>query len=195
MAPRPWIFCLSLDLTRFDLYCLLFTTSFPHAHKHGFIRRYCSLYLTYSITHLQICQGVFEDQLEEIIDIRGVHDFDHFLREYRPASADKNGHIRKQYAFTFEVREGDPRVHVRAKAHCAAETPWGPWSVILPFADTDVQVHAPEVCPPMAPPKPWRELQSDTAPRLRKFYNREFLHPVQIPARDLQEMRTSHCMC
>ena len=153
MAPPPWIFCLSPDLTRFFAY---------YSQLHS-IHRFCSLT---SFTHLQICQGVFEDQLQGIIDIRGVHDFDNFLCDYRPASADKNGHIhiRKQYVFTFEVRAGDPRVHVRTKAQCAAETAWGPWSVILPYADTDVQVHAPEVCPPMARPKPWRELQSDTAP-------------------------------
>ena len=147
-------------------------------------------YNHYSLTRVQICNEVFQTKLKGIVDLRGVHDFKNFLLGYRPASADKNGHIRQQFAFTFEVREDDPRVHVRAKEQCAAATPWGPWSVILPYGDSDVHVHAPEVCPPMAPPKPWTDLQNDTAPRQLHFYNRTYVHPVQIPVSEQEEMRT-----
>ena len=134
-----------------------------------------------------VCKEVFQSQLRDIVDIRGVHDFDTFLSSYRPQSEDRN--IRKQFAFTFEVRENNV-VFVRSKARCAAESPWGPWFQILPHPDSDEGVvHSPDSFPNMAAPKPWPKWQSEVVPGLSKFYNREFVHPVSIPVQDLDEMR------
>lgn len=139
-----------------------------------------------STSYTQICEQIFGDQLYGIVDLRAVHDFAAFLKNYRPKSADR--HIRKQFAFTFENREG--RIFVRAKGRCSAETPWGQWAQILPHPDVDASVvHDPETCPPMATPKPWPELQDTIVPQLTKFYEREYVHPVTIPDRDLEAMR------
>ena len=135
----------------------------------------------------QVCKEVFEDQLREIVDIRGVHDFNNFLRVCRPKSADRN--VRMQYAFTFESRNDN--IFVRSKKHCGADTPWGPWAQILPFPGTNV-VHEPTTCPPMEPPKPWTELEDEIVPSLTKFYERVFPHPVTIPQSDLASMRSFH---
>ena len=126
----------------------------------------------------------FGDQLREIIDIRGVHDFNNFLRSCRPRSADRN--LRMQYAFTFESR--DDEIFVRTKKHCGADTPWGPWAQILPFPSTNV-VHEPTACPPTEPPKQWDELEEEIAPNLLKFYERRYPDPVTIPQSDLESMR------
>ena len=85
---------------------------------------------------------VFQDQLREIVDVRAVHDFDSFLSDYRPKSDDRN--IRKQFAFTFEVREDD-KIFVRSKGSCAAAAPWGPWLQMVPLPDSeDGVVHSPD---------------------------------------------------
>ena len=138
----------------------------------------------------QVCQEVFEQQLHDIVDIRGVHDFHTFLRDCRPASADRN--IRKQYGFTFEDRNGE--IFVRTKRYCGADTPWGPWAQMLPFPGTNV-VHEPSTCPPVQPPKPWTDLQEKIVPSLQKFYFRRYPHPVTIPQSDLDAMRTFHTRC
>lgn len=132
-----------------------------------------------------ICKEVFEAQLKAIVDIRAVHDFDSFLKEYRPKSEDRN--IRKQFAFTFEVR-ANRQVYVRSKARCAASKPWGPWFQILPHPDAVGAVHSPETVPPMAASKPWPKWTTEVVPGLTKFYNRELVHPVSISARDVGEM-------
>ena len=130
---------------------------------------------------------MFEHQLQEIVDIRGVHDFHTFLRDCRPASADR--HIRKQFSYTFESRNGE--IFLRTKRYCGANTPWGPWAQILPFPGTDV-VHEPYICPPMQAPKPWNELRDVIVPNLQRFYYRHYPHPVHIPEGDLDAMRTLH---
>ena len=127
---------------------------------------------------------MFGNQLRGIVDIRGVHDFNNFLRDCLPKSADCN--VRMQYAFTFEAR--DAEIHVRSKKHCGAGTTWGPWEQIMPFPGTNV-VHGPEVCPTMAAPMSWTELADRNAPSLTKFYERRFPHPVTIPQSDLDSMR------
>lgn len=132
-----------------------------------------------------MCRQVFEHQLQEIVDIRAVYNFNDFFRGYRPRSADKK--IRMQFAFTFESR-GDTVV-VRSKKHCGADTPWGPWNQILPHPDVDAAVlHDPDAIPAMSTPKPWPELR-EIAPQLTKFYERQFVHPVHIPTSDLEAMR------
>ena len=135
----------------------------------------------------KVCKEVFEEQLREIVDIRGVHDFNTFLRGCRPKSADRN--VRMQYAFTFEARDG--AIFVKSKQHCGADTPWGPWAKILPYPGTNV-VHEPATCPRMEPPKPWPELEEEIAPSLIKFYERRYPHPVTIPQSDLASMRSSY---
>ena len=134
-----------------------------------------------------VCKEVFGEQLRRIVDIRAVHDFNTFLSGYRRKADDR--HIRKQYAFTFEVREGNT-VFVRSKARCAAETPWGPWFQMLPNIDLgEASVHPPDAVPPMAAPKPWPKWCTTVVPSLNKFYNRTFQHPVSIPPAELLEMR------
>ena len=129
---------------------------------------------------------MFETKLEKTVDIRAVYDFNAFLKGCRDRIDDRN--IRKQFAFTFEVK--DSKVFVRSKKTCAASTPWGPWAQMYPRpgADSD-SVIAPDVCPDMAPHKPWPELKETIAPQLTKFYERQFVHPVSIPESDLREMR------
>lgn len=123
------------------------------------------------------------------MDVRATHDFATFLRGYRPRSADK--HIRKQFALTFEAR--DDCIFVKTKKHCAAETAWGAWAQILPFPGVAPEaVHEPSVCPPVSASKPWPELQDDIGPRLQKFYEREFTHPVAIDDLDVEDMSTLH---
>ena len=132
---------------------------------------------------------MFDTQLREIVDVRAVHDFAAFLQGYRPKSADK--HIRKQFSYTFEAR--DDCIFVQTKKSCAAVTAWGPWTKILPYPDVAPNVvHDPSVCPPVAASKPWPELQDNIAPRLRKFYEREFAHPVVIDDLDVEDMRPLH---
>ena len=137
----------------------------------------------------QVCEQVFEEQLKGIVDIRAVFDFNNFLHRYRPRSADKK--IRKQFAFTFEAR-ADDKIVIRTKKNCGAGTPWSVWYQILPFPGVDADVvHAPDVIPRMAAPKAWPELREMT-PKLTKFYERAFAHPVDIPERDLHAMRKQH---
>ena len=142
---------------------------------------FINLFFNHDITQ------VFQSQLRDIVDVRAVHDFDSFLSSYRPKSDDRN--IRKQFAFTFEVREND-KIFVRSKSRCAATTPWGPWFQMVPHPDSrDGVVHSPDTCPAMAAPKPWPKFRDELVPGLIRFYEREFVHPVHIPDRDLEDMR------
>ena len=148
----------------------------------------CDVYASHFTCHVlarQVCKDVFQHQLRNVVDIRGVYDFTNFLRHCRPRSADRN--VRMQYAFTFETRDGT--IFVRSKQHCGAGTPWGPWAQMYPFPGTNV-VRGPEECPPMQEPKPWPELKDVIAPSLIKFYERRFPHPVTIPRSDFDSMRS-----
>ena len=78
---------------------------------------------------------------------------------------------------------------MRTKKKCAVDTAWGAMGKDFPYPHVEPNVvHDPSVCASVAVSKPWPELQDNIDPQLRKFYEREFAHPVVIDDLDVEDM-------
>ena len=135
---------------------------------------------------LQICEEIFGDQLDEVVDIRGVHDWKNFVRDCRPSSADED--IQVQFSMQLRAR-ADAAIDVRSKSAISARVVWGPWYQIMPYPRVPATaLPASTQVPALAPSKSWPEFNKKIVPCLQKFYSRAFRHPVHIPAEEQQEM-------
>ena len=133
-----------------------------------------------------MCEELFGDQLDEVVDIRGVHDWKNFMLGCRPSSADED--IQVQFSMQLHAR-ADTTIEVRSKAAVSAKVAWSPWQQIMPFPRVPAtSLPAPEKAPELAPSKPWPEFKKKIVPCLQKFYSRAFRHPVHIPADEQKEM-------
>lgn len=133
----------------------------------------------------EICRDVYGARLLDVIDIRAVHDWDQYVRGYRPPRVDT--HIQTQHGVCFERR--DDAVYVRGKSAVRLSVPWSPWSQMLPHpAAPDAHIQPRTEPPPTAPSRHWKGLDDKLVPGLLKFYLRQFIHPVHIPDQARYEM-------
>ena len=135
---------------------------------------------------MQVAKEIFGDQLEDIISIRAVWDWDSLLRTLRPKRVDRG--IKQQFSMVFEVRD-EGTVFVRSKRAVSAKVKWGPWCQMLPhpLSETPIDDSMLDRAPATAAPKEWRKYDK-VVKDLRKFYRREYNHPVVIPATDMEEI-------
>ena len=135
---------------------------------------------------MQIAKELFGDQLEEVVDIRGVHDWKNLVRGCRPSSADED--IQVQFSMQLRAR-ADATIDVRSKSAVSAKVQWGPWYQIMPHPRVPAtDLPASNKVPATAPSKSWPQFETKIVPCLQKFYSRAFRHPVHIPAEEQQEM-------
>ena len=125
---------------------------------------------TYHLTH-QVCREVYRDRLVEFEDVRGVYDFDNFLKSYRPKKADSG--IQKHFAIDFERRviDGEVYVFTRSKSAISAKIPWSDWTQIYPSLLDGRGVrshHPPSTVPPVMQNKQWENFESHVVPTLKK---------------------------
>ena len=104
---------------------------------------------------------VYGNRLKTFEDIRRVYNFDKFVTNYRPKTADHG--ISKQFRLTFEVRKVDNvcRVFARSKQAIGAKTRWHEWVQMYPSL-LDLRpraLHNPEEVPPVADNKLWPEFE------------------------------------
>ena len=134
----------------------------------------------------QLCKEVFGDRLQEVVDIRGVHDWKTMMRDLRPRSADED--IQQQFRLELTAR-ADASIDVRSKSAVSARVPWSPRFKILPFPGvSETVLPASTQAPTLAPPKPWTDLKAKVVPCLKRFYSRAYRHPVHIPPEEREEM-------
>ena len=139
-----------------------------------------------ALTCAQVCKEVFGDRLQEVVDIRGVHDWKKMMRYLRPRSADED--IQQQFRIELSAR-ADASIDVRSKAAVSARVPWGPRYKILPFPGVPLTVlPASTQAPSLATQKPWPEFKAKVVPCLKRFYSRAYRHPVHIPPEEREEM-------
>jgi len=135
---------------------------------------------------VQVCKQLFGNRLEEVVDIRGVHDWYEHVKGCRPPSADED--IQLQFSMQFEVREGSV-IMVRSKSSVSAKVHWGQWYQMMPHPLLGESVLPSKLeVPETATPKPWTQFSEKIVPCLTKFYKRQFRHPVHIPENEQQEM-------
>ena len=135
---------------------------------------------------MQLCQDLFGDKLEEVVDIRGVHDWYNLMLGSRPSSADED--IQLQFSLQLRARV-DGTIDVRSKSAVSARVPWGPYHQIMPHPQvSETVLPRSNQVPALAPSKSWPQFKDKIVPCLKKFYTRAYRHPVHIPAEDGQEM-------
>ena len=133
-----------------------------------------------------MCEELFGDQLDEVVDIRGVHDWKKFMHGCRPSSADED--IQVQFSMQLRAR-ADATIDVRSKAAVSSRVDWSNWFQIMPSPRVPATaLPARDQVPELAPSKSWPEFKNKIVPCLQKFYSRAFKHPVHIPAEDQKEM-------
>ena len=135
---------------------------------------------------MQLCKKVFGSRLEEVVDIRGVHDWKNLLRDCRPKSADED--IQMQFSLQLRAR-ADATIDVRSKPAVSASVPWAPWYQIMPHPQvSETALPASNQVPALAPLKSWPRFKDKVVPCLKRFYSRAFRHPVHIPTEERKEM-------
>lgn len=140
----------------------------------------------YKLSSTQLCQDLFRDKMEEVVDIRGVHDWYNLMLGCRPSSADED--IQMQYSLQLRAR-ADGTIDVRSKSAVSARVPWGPYHQIMPHPQVSATVlPGRNQVPALAPSKAWPQFKEQIVPCLKKFYTRAYRHPVHIPAVEGQEM-------
>lgn len=142
--------------------------------------------LYYNHSFVQLCKEVFRDQMEEVVDIRGVHDWYNLMLGCRPRSADED--IQLQYSLQLRAR-ADTTIDVRSKSAVSARVPWSAWHQIMPhprLPETVLPTSDQE--PDLAPSKSWPQFKEQIVPCLKKFYSRSYRHPVHIPPEERHEM-------
>ena len=133
-----------------------------------------------------MCEELFGDQLDEVVDIRGVHDWKKFMRGCRPSSADED--IQVQFSMQLRAR-ADATIDVRSKSAVSARVDWSNWFQIMPSPRVPATaLPARDQVPELAPSKAWPEFKTKIVPCLQKFYSRAFKHPVHIRAEEQEEM-------
>lgn len=133
----------------------------------------------------RICKEVYGERLLTVIDIRAVHDWDRYVRGYRPPRVDQ--HIQTQHGICFERCE--TTVYVKSKAVVRASVPWSRNYQMLPHpAAPDAHIQPRTEPPTTAPSRHWENLTEKVVPSLLKFYLRRIVHPVHIPDTDRYEM-------
>ena len=135
---------------------------------------------------MQVCKQLFGNQLQEVVDIRAVHDWHGLVKGCRPQSADED--IQLQFSLQLEVRDGSV-IMVRSKPSVSAKVHWGQWYQMMPHPLLGDSVLPSKLKVPVTvTPKPWTQFREKIVPCLRKFYQREYRHPVHIPEDEKQEM-------
>ena len=133
-----------------------------------------------------MCKELFGNRLEEVVDIRGVHDWKNLLLDCRPRSADED--IQLQFSMQLRAR-ADTTIEVRSKAAVSASVPWSPWYQMMPHPQVpEAILPARDQVPSLATSKPWPQFKNQVVPCLKRFYSRAYKHPVAIPPDERQEM-------
>ena len=135
---------------------------------------------------MQLCKELFGSRLEEVVDIRGVHDWKNLLKDCRPRSADAN--IQLQFSLQLRAR-ADATIDARSKPAVSRNVQWAPWYQMMPHPQFGEEVLPPSnQMPALDPAKSWPQFKEQVVPCLKKFYSRTYRHTVHIPAEERHEM-------
>ena len=116
-----------------------------------------------------MCEELFGDQLDEVVDIRGVHDWKKFMRKCRPNSADED--IQLQFSMQLRAR-ADATIDVRSKSAINTRVAWSRWYQIMPYPGVPATVlPTGDQVPVLAPSKSWSDFQDKIVPCLQKFFS------------------------
>ena len=111
---------------------------------------------------------VYGSRLRLFEDVRAVYDFDTFVKDYRPKTADRG--ITHHYSFELELRP-QRQVFLRSKKSMGAKTPWSApvqmYPSLLDLA-ADHQPHDADTVPPVLENNDWEDFATHVAPSLTR---------------------------
>ena len=135
----------------------------------------------------QVCREILGTRLSGVTSIRGVYDFNTFLKAVRPKVADKD--IKFQFSLQIKVSgDSSDMIVVRSKADVNVCVDFGPWNQMLPHRSRPNAIPHRDTVPPVCEAKEWDEFETDIVPSLRRFYRGRFRHPIHIPDEARMEM-------
>jgi len=100
-----------------------------------------------------------------------VYDFDTFVKDYRPRTADRHSKLQRHFALDLERRVINDEVFVfaRSKFAMSAKTPWSNWMQVYPSLLDARGVrahHPPSTIPPVMENKQWDDFDERVVPTL-----------------------------